>query len=344
MREPVCAIDDRTALSLIRAHYSYAATLRVLSRRIGSINQVFHIEADGTEIALRIRRHEEGFQYEKGVFKEVAVARLLKSRKGDQAGHDRALSEIWEQTRHCLSSEPIPFPAGAGILHYDFTNLAYSGPWAILEWVGDALNERFDTSHAHQLGATTASIHKLKFRHCYASLDCLGTGGVNPVEAWISEIVRRNSATGFTICEEGHLYRRLRAIENEAEGQPLAFVLCHNDLQCTNITMRDGELHILDWDNAQIAPRELDFVKMANWSRIGGDGYFVPDASIFAAFCKGYGVPEGAISQSPLFRLAEILWLSRVYEFASRAPNPGAAKKPFWTALRYADLLRERLS
>ena len=96
---------------------------------------------------------------------------------------------------------------------------------------------------------------------------------------------------------------------------------------------------ILDWDNAQIAPQELDFVKLAHWSTIGKDGYFEPHPAIFSSFCEGYGVRDEAIKQSAIFRLAEILWLFRVHEFAGRTP----AAKPFWPASRYASLLAGRL-
>jgi aminoglycoside phosphotransferase (APT) family kinase protein len=103
--------------------------------------------------------------------------------------------------------------------------------------------------------------------------------------------------------------------------------------------MNGQSMHILDWDNAQIAPRELDFVKIAHWSAIGKDGYFEPDPVIFSSFCVGYGVADHVIRNSAIFRLAEILWLFRVYEFAASLPPV----KPFWPASRYASLLMARL-
>jgi hypothetical protein len=341
------AIDEESILALITAHDPLCRTEspRVVEERLGSINQIFRIRVGERDIALRVRHNARDFQYEKGIFKEVVAARLLAAFKQDRQVHlDGILLEIWEGTVGSHSGEKIIFPAGADIFHYDFTNLAFSGPWALFDWAGDTLGEHFNAEHAARLGASVARIHKLKFRHAYKSLDFLRAGGVDLMAAWMEEILRRNKNTGVSISDEWHLFRLLAALRDEIGSEPISYVLCHNDLQCTNITMKDGELRIVDWDNAAIAPRELDFVKLAHWSKIGEDGYFEPDAAIFEAYCEGYGISSAEIRQSPIFRLAEILWLFRVYEFALRPLEPGTAKKPFWTLWRYASLLRKRLS
>jgi hypothetical protein len=70
-------------------------------------------------------------------------------------------------------------------------------------------------------------------------------------------------------------------------------------LHCLNVTRKQNALYLVDWDNAQIAPKELDFVKLAHWSRLGADGHFEPDSATFASFCAGYGA-AGAVLASPI--------------------------------------------
>ena len=133
--------------------------------------------------------------------------------------------------------------------------------------------------------------------------------------------------------------------------------MCHNDLHCLNVTQKQGSLYLVDWDNAQIAPKELDFVKLAHWSRLGADGHFEPDSAVFASFCAGYGAAAGAVLASPIFKLAEFVWLFRVLEFASvlngarkpaflgaaalRQPAPGTARGHM-TLIRRIRRLRPR--
>jgi hypothetical protein len=338
------AIDEETALGLIAAYYSRdeipQGGLRIIDQRLGSINRVFRIKIGEIDAALRVRHNEQYFQYEKGVFKEVIVARLLAALDRDKtADLDKAVLEIWERTRCSCSCGRIAFPAGPNILHYDFTGCAFPGPWAIFNWAGDALNERFDPAHASRLGRMVSQIHNLRFKRACLNFDELRLGSVDLIAGWIGETCRRNENTGCAIGEEPVLCRKLELLRDEIGGEPLSFVLCHNDLQCTNVTVNGQSMHIVDWDNAQIAPRELDFVKLAHWSAIGWDGYFEPVPAIFSSFCEGYGISEEEIKRSPIFRLAEILWLFRVYEFATRL----APQKPFWPARRYAGVLRERL-
>jgi hypothetical protein len=338
------AIDAETALDLIAAYYSPDKTprpgFRVIEQRLGLINQVFRISTGEEDLALRVRHNEQYFQYEKGVFKEVIVAQLLAALERDKhADLDKAILEIWERTHGSRSYETIAFPAGADILHYDFTKLAFSGPWAIFGWAGDALNERFGAGHAARLGGMVSHIHNLRFKRACLNLHALHLGGADLIAEWIEEILRRNESAGSAISEERSLREKLEFLKDEIGSELLNLVLCHNDLQCTNVTMNGQSMHIVDWDNAQIAPRELDFVKIAHWSTIGKDGYFEPHPAIFSSFCEGYGVRDEAIKQSAIFRLAEILWLFRVHEFAGRTP----AAKPFWPASRYASLLDERL-
>jgi hypothetical protein len=347
MTPAASAITGEEALALFRracaGRAEPAKDARVLGEKRGSINQIFHIEADGQQFALRVRYNERHFQYEKGVFKE-AVAALLVSAcdEGKIGGFDRELGDVWDRVAGRSSGEPIGFRYGADILYFDFTGSDYAGPWAILEWTGEALGADFGPAHAFHLSQIVSNIHRLRFRYAYRTLLDISPGGIDIFNEWREEIVRRNNNTACVIAPEQALRQKLDVLADASRALNPEFVLCHNDLHCLNVTQKQGSLYLVDWDNAQIAPKELDFVKLAHWSRLGADGYFEPDSAVFASFCAGYGAAAGAVLASPIFKLAEFVWLFRVLEFASVLNGP--ANPPFWEPPRYASLLRERLA
>ncbi len=337
---------EEKALELFRVasvgRWGAGAAARVVGQKKGSINQIFHIESGEKQFALRVRYNESNFHYEKGVFKEVFAALLLEAYERDKsAALEPVLASLWGTLSGRRSEHPINFSCGPDIFFFDFTGVNYDGPWALLEWTGDALGHELDNGHAFRLGQLVASIHKMRFQHGHRSLQDIRPGGADIVAGWRDEIVRRNRNTGCSIVPEAPLLKHLAGLCAACRAAAPEFVLCHNDLHCLNVTRKQGSLYLVDWDNAQIAPKELDFVKLAHWSRLGPDGHFEPNAAIFAAFCAGYGATAGAVLASPIFQLAELLWLYRVLEFAGRLKEP--ATPPFWPAQRYAALLRQRL-
>jgi len=347
MTSTASAITTEEALALFRracaGRDELAENARVLGEKRGSINQIFHIEADGRQFALRVRYNEKHFQYEAGVFKEVVAALLVSACDEGNAGEaGRALGDAWGRIAGSRSGALIRFTCGADIIYFDFTGSDYAGPWAILEWTGEALGADFGPAHAFHLGQIVSNIHRLRFQHAYRTFQDIRPGGVDIFEEWQEEIVRRNNNTACIIAPEAALRRKLDGLAAASRALDPEFVLCHNDLHCLNITQKQGSLHLVDWDNAQIAPKELDFVKLAHWSRLGADGHFEPDSAVFASFCAGYGAAAGAVLASPIFKLAEVVWLFRVLEFAQVLNGP--ANPPFWAPRRYASLLRERLA
>jgi Ser/Thr protein kinase RdoA (MazF antagonist) len=316
---------------------------KILGRKQGTFNQIFHIEAGDKQFALRVRHNESGFQYERGVFKEVLAALLLSTQGLEHyTGAELALANIWDRITGRRSTEWIRFPWGAGIVHFDFTGAQHPGPWAVLEWTGNALGPAFDAVHAFELGQLVAQIHRTKFKNAYSNLHRLHFGGVDILSEWKDEIARRNRNLDQIVAPAEDLQDRLELLHAGCPEAGTEFVLCHNDLHCLNVTGDRGSLRLVDWDNAQIAPKELDFVKLAHWSRLGPDGHFEPAPDLFASFCGGYGADAKAVLSSPVFKLAELLWLFRVLEFASAKEEP--ARPPFWPPGRYAGLLRERLA
>jgi Phosphotransferase enzyme family len=339
-------IGEEQALRLFRlasgGRWHPGGDARVAGQKKGSINQIFHIESGEEQFALRVRYNESNFQYEKGVFKEVFAALLLDAYKRDRsAALDPVLMSLWGTLSGQRSENKIVFSCGPDIYYFDFTLSEYDGPWALLEWTGYALCHDLNNDHAFRLGQLVSDIHRIKFQRAYCSLQNIPLSDTDILEVWHHEIAIRNRNTGYIAAPEAALLKHLAGLCDASRAAATGFVLCHNDLHCLNVTQKRGSLHLVDWDNAQIAPKELDFVKLAHWSRLGADGHFEPDAAIFAAFCAGYGTTAAGVLSSPIFQLAELLWLFRVLEFAGRFEEP--ATPPFWPPQRYTALIRQRL-
>jgi spectinomycin phosphotransferase len=68
------------------------------------------------------------------------------------------------------------------------------------------------------------------------------------------------------------------------KGQPLDFVLCHSDIHTANILVdAAGNLHIVDWDEVRLAPKERDLMFVLD------AGHSVPRLDSEKWFFEGYG-------------------------------------------------------
>jgi spectinomycin phosphotransferase len=82
--------------------------------------------------------------------------------------------------------------------------------------------------------------------------------------------------------EIGAIVDRTEALGRSLQNKPLDLMLCHSDIHTANILVDEGgQLHIVDWDQPVIAPKERDLM-------------FVTDdtAEEEIAFFKGYGKTE----------------------------------------------------
>jgi len=79
-------------------------------------------------------------------------------------------------------------------------------------------------------------------------------------------------------------YARLQEIGHQLQQQSFQFVICHADIHQANIMIDEQKkIHIVDWDEVIIAPKERDLM------------FFVEDghaSHIVEAFLKGYGETE----------------------------------------------------
>ena len=104
-------------------------------------------------------------------------------------------------------------------------------------------------------------------------------------------------------------------------------------------------MRVLDWENAAIGDLAQDFFPLKYWTVVDRrSGWYMPDASLFAAFCKGYGAGEiEALAGRPSWRYLEAQWLLRRLGAASRRWTQGGLREPYPEPDFYVACLRQLL-
>ncbi len=100
----------------------------------------------------------------------------------------------------------------------------------------------------------------------------------NPIQQQTADYWNKQQVTIDKCC------KRLSEIGQQLTQQSLQFALCHADIHQANIMIDEqGKIHIVDWDEVIIAPKERDLM------------FFVEDGHakhIVDAFLQGYGKTE----------------------------------------------------
>jgi aminoglycoside phosphotransferase (APT) family kinase protein len=123
------------------------------------------------------------------------------------------------------------------------------------------------------------------------------------------------------------------------------WTLAHNDLHGLHLIddAAGDRMWIIDWDNAVVAPPELDFVKLRYWTRVDAQtGRLTADPEIYGALRAAYAAAGGPTLDIAVSRACEALWLLRVFHFET---DRRLAGKPtptlFPPAQTYLDALED---
>ncbi len=126
---------------------------------------------------------------------------------------------------------------------------------------------------ADQVGILHASLPKLTFEHPFVEQFEFVFDSVLMSHLAALEVVTSQHSPGLQQLKAVLLPRReevifalerLKALQEKARAAQPEMVVCHTDLHGGNL-MRDaqGNLYLLDWENAMIAPREHDMIFFA---------------------------------------------------------------------------------
>lgn len=106
-----------------------------------------------------------------------------------------------------------------------------------------------------------------------------------------------------------------------------------------------GHVRVLDWEKAGIGDLAQDFFPLKYWTVVDKrSGWYMPDASLFAAFCRGYGASDAeALAARPAWRYLEAQWLLQRLGAASRRWTQGRLHEPYPEPDFYVGCLRQLL-
>lgn len=103
-----------------------------------------------------------------------------------------------------------------------------------------------------------------------------------------------------------HLIERTEELASHLQSRPLEFAPCHTDIHGGNILIRtDGQLpvlHIVDWDNPLLAPKERDLMFIG-----GGIDNIWKSEREEAIFYEGYGKIEINLSAMTYYRYERVI-------------------------------------
>ena len=195
-----------------------------------------------------------------------------------------------------LSLLPVPVPA----------ILSYSDELGIisLEDLGDV------TLQAH-LGAATPTEHKALYRQAVALIDALQHRGAEMVSpeyppygisfdvaklTWELDFFTKNFLEGYrgialTTAARAALAGEFASIVQELAAEPR--VLCHRDYHSRNLMLHEGNLYIIDFQDARMGPDTYDLVSLLRDSYVDLTEDEVDDLiAFFLALRRGGGDAE----------------------------------------------------
>jgi aminoglycoside phosphotransferase (APT) family kinase protein len=302
--------DPSRALKCLAHAFGPAAARARLEAPIdGAINRTYPIALDGARCALRLRVDEAGFRYEKGVAKSALVGTIHAAKRA--GADDKSAAEA--------KPDRIAPPHAPALAHWSNGDEAWPLPWEVARWCpGRAVGAPdFAPPEAAlaRAAAAIAEIHAVAFEGGVADLRDLDGPKIGFAD-WIGGAIERELARGPVAARiEGYA----RDIARSAGG-PVRWTLVHNDLHGLHLIHdpATGGIGIIDWDNALIAPAELDFVKLKHWTKIDPlKGCLSFDFARYVAISSAYAAHIGSRLDADVFRACETLWLLRVWRFES---------------------------
>ncbi|NOT57951.1 MAG: aminoglycoside phosphotransferase family protein [Deltaproteobacteria bacterium] len=306
------------------------ATPHVQQVFAGNINTIVHVAVDDHSYGLRVRTQEQVYRYEPNLIKEAFVLWLMRhatsGRCDAEAAH--AFARLTAAQRGLVTEHSEGLPV---VRYYDWSRTALPYPYCIYDWIDGVPLWECPHERLYALaGQTLARIHRVQFAAFYADFLAVGVHPVSWPEryrvALDKELTAARVHLARTLVEELHAL----AVPSSIATAPC---LVHNDFAPGNILVRDGDIAaVIDWDNAVIDVPHLDFVKMKYWTAKNATDELAHEPALFDAFVDGYGPTGRDITESPLFRLYEVLWLLRVFNFERSKEESGLARAPGYPA------------
>ena len=270
------------------------------------------------------------------------VARLLSEAGGrDPEEYIKSAKGLFDGI-HANFDSPIICPGGAEVFAWDSTRKKWPRPFYIRRWVeGPNLAVAPKAGYFRQAGEALRRFHRVRFKKYYASFRAVAKGEVSCA----AELLTIGNA--LDAVEPLLPLVTLGALsELECDPETAVFGLLNNSFFGNNILIDNlRHVRVLDWENAGIGDIAQDFFPLKYWTVVDRrSGWYMPDASLFAAFCRGYGASEfEALTARPSWRYLEAQWLLRRLGAASRRWTQGGLREPYPEPEFYVGCLRQLL-
>jgi aminoglycoside phosphotransferase (APT) family kinase protein len=270
------------------------------------------------------------------------VARLL-AEIGRQEPEEyiRSEEDLFDGT-YVNFDAPIVCPGGAEIFAWDSTRSIWPRPFYIRRWVeGRNLAVMPRASYFCEAGEALHRFHRIRFKKFYASFRAVAEGAA----AATTDLF--GIAKSLEAVEPLLPLATLSAVTKlDDDPESVVIGLLNNSFFGNNILADNlGQIRVLDWEKAGIGDLAQDFFPLKYWTVVEKrSGWYMPNASLFAAFCKGYGTSEiEALGARPAHRYLEAQWLLQRLGAASRRWTHGAVHEPYPEPDFYVSALRELL-
>lgn len=307
--------STRARALLARAFGARAGIARLDAPIDGAINRTFPVTLEDSRYALRLRVNEAGFRYEKGIAKAALVGAIHAAKRAGASDDTAAAAK---------PNGEAP-PHAPKLHHWSDGDDLWPLPWEIAGWCpGDAIgaaNVKPSADALIRAAHAIADIHGVTFDGGKADLLNLAGPG-HDFASWVGGAIDRELARGPV---PGAIDGYARAIARKAK-QSVRWTLVHNDLHGLHLIddAAAKRIWIIDWDNALVAPPELDFVKLKHWTRIdAATGHLSADAATYDAILSAYQSKTGRALDPDVFAACEALWLLRVWRFESERREQG---------------------
>jgi aminoglycoside phosphotransferase (APT) family kinase protein len=237
---------------------------------------------------------------------------------------------------------PIVCPGGAEVFAWDSTRKIWPQPFYIRRWVeGANLAVMPRTAYFRRAGEALRRFHRIRFKKYYPSFKAVAKREASPA----GELFTIGKA--LEVVEPLLPLVTIRALTNlEYDPESIAVGLLSNSFFGNNILIDNtGHVRVLDWEKAGIGDLAQDFFPLKYWTMVvKRSGWYMPNASLFAAFCIGYSAREvETLAARPAWRYLEAQWLLQRLGAASRRWERGALHEPYPEPDFYISCLRQLL-
>lgn len=282
----------------------------------GAVNRTWPVHVGGRKYALRLRREETHFRYEKGIAKSALVATIHAAKRAGSKDCEAAAG--LGDARFGATAPPF----APSLVYWSHGDDLWPLPWELTDWCeGTTLARNATKGAIARAGEAVAAVHAVRFDGGYADLLSLDAAPMG-FAAWLEAALARELARGPLPL------RLARFAEGLAARSPrdVAWTLAHNDLHGLHLIddAPAGRMWVIDWDNAVVAPPELDFVKLRYWTRVdAASGKLTADPELYGALRAAYARAGGPTLDIDVSRACEALWLLRVFHFETDRARAG---------------------